>query len=61
MLILARSRSLLMALLLVWAGLTSPASAKLIYIVAIVPPDTAKVYITGDDATLGSRNPRAVS
>lgn len=60
MMILARSRFLLLALLLVWAGLASPASAKLIYIVAIVPPDTGKVYITGDDATLGSWNPRAV-
>jgi len=60
MTILQRSYILLLTLLIAWAGVSSPAFAKVIYIVAIVPPDTGKVYITGDDATLGSWNPRAV-
>ena len=49
---------LLAALLLAAVAFASPAAAKTIYIIAIVPPDTGKVYITGDDPTLGSWSPR---
>jgi hypothetical protein len=48
----------LLAALLIAAFALGPAEAKTIYIVAIVPPDTGNVYITGDDATLGNWNPR---
>src|SRR5258708_39302980 len=55
---LRRARVLLVALLAAVVGLASPAVSKTIYIIAIVPPDTGKVYITGDDPALGSWNPR---
>lgn len=45
------------ALLIALVALGSPATAKTIYIIAIVPSDTGKVYITGNDPVLGSWNP----
>src|SRR5258708_5417137 len=55
---LCRTCALLAALLVAAFGSASPAAAKTIYIIAIVPPDTGKVYITGDDPALGSWSPR---
>lgn len=51
-------RLVLSVLLLAATGLASSAAAKTVYIIAIVPPDVGKVYITGDDPVLGSWNPR---
>lgn len=56
--ILRLAPALLGALLAAVLGLATPAAAKTIYIVAIVPPDIGKVYISGDDPVLGSWNPR---
>src|SRR5215471_8589698 len=48
----------LLAAALFAVGYESPAVAKTIYIIAIVPADIGRVYITGDDPVLGSWNPR---
>lgn len=49
---------LLHLILFLIAAMASPVAAKTVYIIAVVPPDTGKVYITGDDPVLGSWNPR---
>jgi len=51
--LLLRAYVLLVAALFV----ASPAVAKTVYIVAIVPSDVGKVYITGNDPVLGMWNP----
>ena len=51
--LLLRAYVLLVAALVV----ASPAVAKTVYIVAIVPSDVGKVYITGNDPVLGMWNP----
>lgn len=55
---LLHARMLFAALLPAVAATASPAAAKTIYIIALVPPDVGKVFITGDDPVLGSWNPR---
>ena len=49
---------LLAAFLISTFCVPSPAAAKTVYIIVIVPPDTGDVYISGDDAAMGSWNPR---